>query len=262
MWADGQFAGQVVAVTGAGQGIGRACAEHFAARGARLALLGRTLATLEETARAVAPAECLALRCDVTRSDDVARAFAAIEKGVGVVDVLVNNAGVAGAAPTATLAERAWSDVVDVSLKGTFLCTRAAARQMLVTGRPGAIVNIASILGLAAMPTRAAYASAKAAVLAFTRAVASEWASAGIRVNCVVPGYVLSDGLRAAIDAGTLDDRAILRRILQRRLGDPAEIAGAVAFLCTREGRYITGQSLVVDGGYTACHALDANSSP
>lgn len=251
---------RVAVVTGAGQGIGRACAESLAAAGAQVVLLGTTAARLEAVAAQLraAGAVCMTQACDVAHPHDVARAFARATAELGRVDVLVSNAGIAGAAPTHELAEAQWSRILDVSLKGSLLCARQAAERMIAQGSGGAIVNVTSILALAPMPTRAAYSSAKAAVAAFTQAAALEWAPHGIRVNAIAPGYVLTEGMRAGIAAGAIDYERVTAAIPQGRMGTAAEVAAAVAFLASDAAAYVTGQTLVVDGGYTARHAVDA----
>jgi len=245
---------RVCVVTGAGQGIGRACALSLADSASDLVLLDLNLATATSVA---AEAEerggrALALECDVSRADAVARAFAAAGERFEGIDVLVNNAGRGGGGRTEELAESEWDGIVDSCLKGTFLCTQHAARAMLAGGRGGAIVNVSSMLGVSPMPTRAAYSAAKAGVIAFTKVVAAEWAREGIRVNAVAPGYVRTEAIAAAIESGLLDEERITEWTPSGRLGDPAEVGAAVRFLASAEASLATGETMVLDGGYTA----------
>lgn len=241
-------------VTGGAQGIGRACVLALAGPDDDLALLDRDPARAERTVREVETrgSTAVAIACDVADSDSVADAFAAVRERFGRVDVLVNNAGRGGGARTEELAESEWDAIVDPCLKGTFLCTQQAARSMLASGRGGAIVNISSILGVIPMPTRAAYSAAKAGVIAFTKVVAAEWAREGIRVNAVAPGYIRTEGVVAAIEEGLLMEDRIAEWTPAGRLGSPEEVGAAVRFLASDEASLATGETLVLDGGYTS----------
>jgi NAD(P)-dependent dehydrogenase (short-subunit alcohol dehydrogenase family) len=245
---------RVCVVTGGAQGIGRACALALAGPDADLALLDRDPARAEGTVAEVEGkgAGAVAIACDVADAESVARAFAAVHERFDRVDVLVNNAGRGGGARTEELAESEWDAIVDPCLKGTFLCTQQAARSILASGRGGSIVNISSMLGVMPMPTRAAYSAAKAGVIAFTKVVAAEWAREGIRVNAVAPGYIRTEGVSAAIDAGLLEEARIAEWTPSGRFGTPEEVAAAVRFLASAEASLATGETLVLDGGYTS----------
>jgi NAD(P)-dependent dehydrogenase (short-subunit alcohol dehydrogenase family) len=169
------------------------------------------------------------------------------------VDVLVNNAGIADTlTPTVEQNVDDWQRVVDVCLRGTYLCSRAVAKEFMLPQRSGRIVNIASIAGVVGLPTRNAYSASKAGVVMMTRTMASEWARWNITVNAVAPGYIRTPMLDALISAGKLDEAVVRRRIPAGQLGAPADIASAVLFLSSDGARYVNGTCLPVDGGWSA----------
>ncbi len=251
-----RLAGKVAFITGAGTGIGRACAELFAREGARVALAGRRREPLEGTARGIreAGAEALAVTCDVTQATQVEQAIAATVSRFGRLDALVNNAGallVAGAAETS---EEEWDRVMDVNLKGPFLVSREAVGQMRRNGG-GTIVNIGSVLGLVAMPKRAAYAASKGGLVLLTKAMALDHAAEGIRVNCICPSIVdteLVQGLFSTQANPEAARRARAQAIPLGRFGQPMDVAQLAVFLASDESAWITGVAIPVDGGLTA----------
>lgn len=251
---------RVVAVTGAGGGIGRAVAEAFGAQGARVVLVGRTRASLETAAQDVCAAggRALVVRCDIASEADVRAAVDQVIDGFGRFDVLVNNA--AAHQPRARVVEMdlaVWERVLSVNLTGTMLLAKHAAPQMIAAGG-GAIVNIGSLSGHTPRLMNAAYAASKAAVAHLTRTLALELAADGVRVNGVSPGSTETPMLQQAVardgEAGVAyriaGDAALFRApIPLRRIGTPAEQAAAVLFLASDASSYITGQVLQVDGG-------------
>ena len=246
-------------VTGAASGIGRAIAQALAAeapgRPAHAVVVAdvdergglETVRLLEEsgaTARFVA--------CDVTVEDDVAAAVHTATEAFGRIDVLVNNAGVEGPVmPVHAVAPDAWRRVLDVNVNGPFYGVRHALPHMLKAGR-GVIVNVASVAGLNAFPMHAAYAASKHAVVGLTRTVALETARSGVRVNAVCPGFTDTPMVEEGIEKMGQTQEGLEKRIPMRRLGRPTEIAEAVAYLCSDAAAYVTGQTLVIDGGIDA----------
>jgi 3-oxoacyl-[acyl-carrier protein] reductase len=238
-----RFEGRTVVVTGASRGLGRAMALAFGAEGAFVwAGFHRAEGEAAETVKALG-ANARAIRFDVTKLDEVDRAFATI----GRADVLVNNAGVSRDAPAAMSDPAEWREVLSVNLDGAMACIRAALPQMLYA-KKGAIVNVASATALRANPGQSSYAASKGGLLALTRTLAAELSPKGIRVNAVVPGLV---------DAGMvqrMDHRALARareRIPLGRLGLADEVARAVLFLASDDASYVVGAELPVDGGLT-----------
>ena len=243
--------GKVVIVTGAGTGIGEAAARSFALEGARVVLVGRREAPLRANADMIRAAggEALVVPADVSRSSDVDGVMEATIERFGQLDCVFNNAGIqGGGGPIVDMAEASFDELIAINLKGPWLMTRAALRVMIPAGRGGAIVNTSSFLSTAATVGTSGYSASKAGLDAMIRAVALEAGPHGIRINNVNPGVIDTPMLRAHGDAiiPPLAARAALGRV-----GTPQDIAATAVWLCTDEARFITGQSLLVDGGFT-----------
>ncbi len=251
-----RLADKVALITGAGTGIGRACAELFAREGARVALAGRRREPLQATAAAIQAggAESLVVQCDVSKAKEVEQAIAATVERFGRLDVVVNNAGALHVATAAETSEEDWDRLMDVNLKGPFLVSREAVKQMRRTGG-GAIVNIGSVLGLVAMPKRAAYAASKGGLVLLTKAMAIDHAAEGIRVNCICPAIVETE-LVAGLFANQPDPEAARRARTQAiplgHFGQPIDVALLALFLASDESAWMTGAAIPVDGGLTA----------
>lgn len=247
--------GKVAVITGAGSGIGRACAELFAREGARVALAGRRKEPLEAAAAAIIASggEALVVPCDVTKAAEVEQAIAATVKRFGKLDVVVNNAGALLVATVAETTEEDWDRMMEVNLKGPFLVSREAVKHMRASG--GAIVNIGSVLGLVAMPKRAAYSASKGGLTLLTKAMAIDHAAEGIRVNCICPSIVdteLVQGLFANLPDPQAARDARAQAIPLGRFGQPVDVAQLAVFLASDESSWITGAAIPVDGGLTA----------
>ncbi len=237
-------------VTGANGGLGRHFAQTLARAGACVALAARRVGSLDAVRDAIhaegGSVECVAL--DVTQAASVTAAFDAASAALGPITVVVNNAGIAVTKPLVDQTEDDWRRVIDVNLDGAWRVAQAAARHMVAHARGGSIINIGSVLGLRVSSQVPAYAASKAAVLHLTRAMALELARHRIRVNALAPGYVETAMNREffASDAGA----AMIKRIPQRRIGTPGELDGALLLLASDAGSYMTGATIVVDGGH------------
>ena len=240
--------GHVALVTGSSRGIGRAIALRMARAGAQVAI--NYYAKSEAAARVVEEVRegggrALAVKANVTDPDQVRGMVAEVLGEFGHLDILVNNAGIRRDALLPRMSEQAWDDVMNVDLKGVFLCTREVIRAML-RQRWGRVVTISSAIALTGNAGQANYAAAKAGVLGFTRSIAREVATRNITVNTVLPGYVET---AIVSDLPHSTKERILAHIPMDRFGVSEDIAGMVAFLCTDEASYITGQGICVDGG-------------
>ncbi|WP_373946445.1 SDR family NAD(P)-dependent oxidoreductase [Paracoccus marcusii] len=239
--------GRVALVTGASGALGAEFARGLAGAGARVVLAARRVEAMQVLARQLTDAHVTAL--DVTDPGSVARAVADAEAWAGApVDLLVNNSGIAIPGASLEQSDQDWARVMGVNLDGARRMSVAVAARLVEAGRPGAIVNVASILGLRQGAGVSAYATSKAALIQLTKQHALEWARHGIRVNALAPGYVETDINRDffATDHG----QAQIRRIPQRRLGQAGDLAGPLLLLASDAGAFMTGSVLVADGGH------------
>ncbi len=239
--------GKTAIVTGAARGIGRAIAEELARNGANLALCDLNADWLSDTAEAVKAlgAEVSCVSVDVSNGEDVTKAVAEITKSMGSIDILINNAGITKDGLMMRMSEADWDAVLSVNLKGTFLFTKAVSRPMMKQ-RSGAIVNIASIIGLIGNAGQCNYAASKAGVIALTKSTAKELASRNIRVNAVAPGFIESK-MTEVLPEEVM--QKMMDQIPMKRFGKPEDIARTVLFLATEASSYITGQVLTISGG-------------
>jgi NAD(P)-dependent dehydrogenase (short-subunit alcohol dehydrogenase family) len=234
--------GKTALITGASSGIGAHFAHTLAAQGVRLILTARRSDLLQSLAESLPDTRAVTL--DVQDASSIHNLW----DEVGAVDIVVNNAGVAGGGPLLDQDEAEWDRIMDTNARGAYLVARGAARAMVTDGRRGSIINIASILGLRQAAQVGPYAISKAAVVQMTKVMALEWARHGIRVNALCPGYIMTpiNAQFWEMDAG----KAMIGRIPQRRLGQPEDLDGALLLLASDLGAYITGAELVVDGGH------------
>ena len=245
-----RLAGKVVLVTGAGSGIGKAAAMQFAQEGAAVALAGRREKPLADVANAIEQAGgvALAVPTDIADEGAVQALVAQVEERLGPLDAAFNNAGVLGAyKPIVELTADDFDLVVGTNLRGVWLLARAEIQAMIASGRRGSIVNTSSFVAEAATPGTSAYAASKAGLNALARALALEVGPLGIRVNNVAPGVI-----RTAMSAGLGDDlyQALAKHSALQRLGEPEDVAGVAVWLCSEEARFVTGQTILSDGGF------------
>jgi NAD(P)-dependent dehydrogenase (short-subunit alcohol dehydrogenase family) len=240
-------------VTGASQGIGAEIAVAFARDGYDVAVSSTRTEKLPDVVSRIeaAGARAVAVELDVRSQASIEQALAAAVEGLGQVDVLVNNAAVTIKRLALDITPAEWDSVMDTDLTGTFFMTQRMGRHLIATRRPGCVISIASTHGLVALELRFAYGVAKAGVMHMTRMLAYEWAEHGIRVNAIAPGRVNTPSREGSLAEPGFREK-MLSRVPMRRFGEAGEVAAAACYLAGPAAAYVTGQTLVLDGGLTA----------
>ncbi|WP_053956968.1 3-oxoacyl-[acyl-carrier-protein] reductase [Inediibacterium massiliense] len=240
--------GKTAIVTGGSRGIGKAIALTLANLGANIVVnytsnpkrAEEVVAEIKNMGR-----EAIAIKADVSNSEEVANFIKEVEEQFDSIDILINNAGVTKDNLLMRMKEEDWDQVININLKGTYNCTKAVTKKMMKQ-RSGKIVNIASVVGVTGNAGQANYAASKAGVIGFTKSIAKELGSRGINVNAVAPGFIQTDMTEVLSDEVK---KQIMEQIPMKELGKPEDVANAVAFLCMDEAKYITGQVIHIDGG-------------
>ncbi len=241
---------KVAIVTGAGRGLGEAMAKGLATAGAKLVITDIDYAAAQKVATDIKTlgSEALAVEVDVTKSMSVEKMVNQVLSRWERIDILVNNAGINRRGSCVDMLEEDWQAVIDVNLKGAFLCSKMIGRVMLKQ-QQGKIINITSLLGTVAQPNRGPYAASKGGLVQLTKVLALEWAKSGINVNGLCPGYFLTE-----LNAALMEDKEVFAQLTSRipmgRWGQPDELLGSLLFLASDASNYVTGQVLYVDGGY------------
>lgn len=244
---------KVMLVTGGGAGIGQATVLYSAREGAKVVVVYRGEAGRVETERMLQEqgGEGLFIQADVRKEADWQRVMGIVEEQYGRLDVLFNNAGVMQSKPVTEVSVDEWDDLLNTNLKGTFLGAKHGIPLMIKSGG-GSIINMASTLGLAGYPNRATYSAARGGIIALTRQLAIDYVQHNIRANCICPGLVLVARIRGYLERGEWSAEELLKETPMGRFAEPREIAAAVVFMASDEASYMTGSTLIVDGGWTA----------
>lgn len=245
--------GKIAVITGSTKGIGRGFAEAFAAAGANLVVVSRTVADCDRVGKELADkygVKTVSCPSDVTKMADIENMVKKTMDAFGRIDVLINNAGSAITKKAEALTEADWDRVVNLDLKSVFFCAQAVGKVMIEQKR-GKIINIASILGIVADKQVLPYCVAKGGVLQMTKALALEWARHNIQVNAICPGYIKTEMNRADLETEKIGNH-LLGKIAMRRFGEVEDIADAAIYLASEGSDYMTGQQIVIDGGWCA----------
>ena len=243
-----EFNDKVVLVTGGTRGIGRACAEAFAKEGAKVAICGRSLESIEAAAAEIASATGATVKgyqTDISNSGDVDALIKSITEDLGPITILINNAGITKDGLIMRMKNEAWDQVIQTNLNAAFYTCRAVCRGMMKE-RFGRIINLSSVVGIRGQAGQTNYAAAKAGIIGFSKSLAQELASRNITVNVIAPGYIETD-MTKELPEDTLTE--IIKQIPANRAGKPEEIAQTTLFLASENAAYITGHTLAVDGG-------------
>ncbi len=250
---------KVSIVTGAGRGIGEAIARRLSDEGARVAISDIDLPAAENVAKELKNSgrDALAIKADVGNKAEVEEMVKKVVAEFGRIDILVNNAGMSVVGASEELEEKRWRQGIDVMLTGVFFCSQAAGKEM-IKQKGGKIISIASVNGIGAFPERACYGSAKAGVIELTRTLGCEWAKYNINVNAIAPGYIKTRLVTDLLAKGVYNEKELANRTPAGRLGECEEVADAAVFLASEESKYIVGQTIVVDGGWSAYMYLES----
>jgi 3-oxoacyl-[acyl-carrier protein] reductase len=242
-----EFSGKTVLVTGGARGIGRAIADVFAMKGARLAIADISVDSARSTAKELSSTgiNAVAVELDVSKKEKVEKAFEIVVKEFGGIDILVNNAGITKDSLLLRMTESDWDSVIGINLKGVFLCTKEALK-IMVKQRSGRIINISSVVAFMGNPGQGNYSASKAGIVGLTKTVAREYASRGITVNAVAPGFIKT-AMTDSLNENARNE--MLKAIPTGKFGTVEDVANAVVFLASAESGYITGQVLHVNGG-------------
>ncbi|MBC7813132.1 MAG: SDR family oxidoreductase, partial [Burkholderiales bacterium] len=243
-------------ITGGAQGLGYGSAQVLAGAGARVFIFDLQEQQAQEAAASLPGTGHIGYRCDITNADERAQTVAAAFAEAGHLDILVNNAGIQYHSPAEDIDEEKWYRLFDINVHSVLFMSRDVGRHMLAQGS-GAIINIGSIASVLSMPRRAPYVTAKTAILGLTRTLAVEWAGRGVRVNAVCPGYHETPMLMDYINRGAIDAERIRKRIPMGRMGTIEDVGKAVLFFASDLSAYVTGQHLLIDGGYTVFGAAE-----